>query len=154
MRLIDIMSSEVKTIEPGASVAQARTLMNGAGVHHLIVVENKEVVGVLSNTDLGGRVAGRRGVGDNARVSEVMSTHVDSLGPEATIRQAANRLRGHGVGCLAVMEEGKLLGIVTTSDLLELIGRGAERPIEGSVRWTLARRGDRGSRPQDRHARH
>ena len=46
------------------------------------------------------------------------------MAPEATVRQAANRLRGRGVGCLAVMDDGRLRGIVTTQDLLELIGRG------------------------------
>ena len=154
MRLDDIMSTEVKTIGPRASVAEARTLMEGAGVHHLIVVEDGLVVGVLSARDLGGRASSGRSEVDAARVEAIMSPHVVSMAPDATIRQAANRLRGRGIGCLAVMDGGKLLGIVTTSDLLELIGRGVERPIERSVRWNLRGRGPRGGRPQDRHARH
>ena len=153
MRLDDIMSTEVKTIGPRASVAEARTLMEGAGVHHLIVVEDGLVVGVLSARDLGGRAASGRDV-DGVRVEDVMSPHVVSMSPDATIRQAANRLRGRGIGCLAVMDGSKLRGIVTTSDMLELIGRGVERPIERSVRWTMRGRGHRGNRPTDRHARH
>jgi acetoin utilization protein AcuB len=153
MRLADIMSSEVKTIGPGASVAEARTLMGVAHVRHLVVVDDGFVVGVLSDRDLGGRVSASRGDGGAGRVEDVMSPHVVSMGPDATIRQAANRLRGRGVGCLAVMEDGRLRGIVTTTDLLELIGRGVERPIERSVRWTLRGRGARGGRPEARHAR-
>jgi acetoin utilization protein AcuB len=154
MRLDDIMSTEVKTIAPNASVGEARTLMDTAGVHHLIVVEGGQVVGVLSARDLGGRASNGRGEGDRARVESIMSPHVVSMAPDATIRQAANRLRGRGIGCLAVMDGPKLRGIVTTTDLLELIGRGVERPIERSVRWTMSSRGSRGNRPQDRHARH
>ena len=150
----DIMSVDVKTIGPDATVGEARTLMTSAGVRHLVVVEDRDVVGVLSDRDLGGRVSADHGDGDFARVGNVMSPHVVTIEPTATIRNAANRLRGHGIGCLAVMDAGKLLGIVTTSDLLELIGRGAEKPIEGSVKWTLRGRGQRGDRPQDRHARH
>jgi CBS domain-containing protein len=154
MRLSDIMSVEVKTIAQDATVVEARTLMNSAGVRHLIVLDRGAVVGVLSDRDLGGRVSASRGDYENLPVSEVMSPHVVSLPPDATIRQAANRLRGHGIGCLAIMDDGDLLGIVTTSDLLELIGRGVQRPIEGSVKWTMGGRGHRGARPQDRHARH
>jgi acetoin utilization protein AcuB len=153
MRLADIMSSEVKTIEPGASVADARTLMDNAGVRHLVVVDSGLVVGVISDRDLGGRVSWGRADADAARVEDVMSGHVVTMDLDATVRQAANRLRGRGVGCLAIMDDGNLRGIVTTSDLLELIGRGVERPIERSVRWTLRARGARGGRPRQRHAR-
>jgi hypothetical protein len=51
------------------------------------------------------------------------------------------------------MEGAKPLGIVTTTDLLDLIGRGAERPIERSTRRTLSARGPRRARPGLRHAR-
>jgi CBS domain-containing protein len=153
MRLADIMSPQVKTIGSGASVAEARSLMGTAGVHHLVVVDGSLVVGVVSDRDLGGRVSAGRADAAAARIEEVMSPHVVSMAPDATIRQAANRLRGRGIGCLAVMEDGRLRGIVTTTDLLELIGRGVERPIERSTRWTLRNRGARGSQPQARHAR-
>jgi acetoin utilization protein AcuB len=153
MRLQDIMTRNVKTVPPVATVAQARTLMRTAGVHHLIVSEGRRVVGVLSDRDLGGRVGARRADAQGMPVSDVMSREVVSADPEWTVRQAANRLRGRGIGCLAVLEEDKLVGIVTTTDLLDLIGRGADRPIEHSQAWTLSARGRRGGRPQDRHAR-
>jgi len=153
MRLADIMSSKVKTVGPDATVAEARTIMGAAGVHHLVVLDGGFVVGVLSDRDLGGRVSAARGDAAAERVEQVMSPHVVSMAPDATIRQAANRLRGRGIGCLAVMEENRLRGIVTTTDLLELIGRGVERPVERSTRWTLRARGDRGSQPTARQAR-
>jgi len=151
MRLADIMSSEVKTIGPGATLGEARTVMETSGIHHLVVVEGGLVVGVLSARELGGRPSNGR---DAAPVEDAMSPHVVSMPPDATIRRAANRLRGKGVGCLAVMDGGRLRGIVTTSDLLELVGHGVERPIERSTPWSLRGRGPRGGRPQDRHARH
>jgi CBS domain-containing protein len=122
MRLADIMSTQVKMVGPGATLGEARTLMASAGIRHLVVVEGGLAVGVLSARDLGGRSStGRRA----SLVEDAMSPHVVGMAPGATVRQAANRVRGRGVGCLAVMDEGRLRGIVTTTDLLELIGRGA-----------------------------
>jgi CBS domain-containing protein len=121
MRLADIMSTQVKTVGPGATLGEARTLMETAGIHHLVVVEGGLAVGVLSARDLGGRSSSGR---DAGLVEDAMSPHIVGMAPRATVRQAANRLRGRGVGCLAVMDDGRLRGIVTTTDLLELIGRG------------------------------
>jgi acetoin utilization protein AcuB len=72
-----------------------------------------------------------------------MTSPVVTARPETTLRQAANLLRGRTIGCLPVLEEGRLLGIVTTTDLLELIGRGAERPVAKSRRFILKGRGPR-----------
>jgi len=153
MRLQDIMSEDVKTVTPGASVTEARSLMRANGIHHLLVIERKQVVGVVSERDLGGRLGGRGAEAAGTQVAQVMSPHVVSGSPSTTVRQAANLMRGRAVGCLAVLDGGKAVGIVTTTDLLELIGRGAERPIERSTRWTLRGRGERRATPTARHAR-
>jgi acetoin utilization protein AcuB len=52
-------------------------------------------------------------------------------------------LRGRTIGCLPVTEDGKLVGIVTTTDLLEAVGRGAERPVSKGKRRILKSRGPR-----------
>jgi CBS domain-containing protein len=115
----------------------------------LLVFTGGRVVGILSDRDFGRR-AGPRGTGT---VTEVMSDDVVTASPQMTIRQAANLMRGRWIGCLAVVDGPTPVGIVTTTDLLELIGRGVERPIERSTRWTLGRRGARDARPALRHAR-
>jgi acetoin utilization protein AcuB len=152
MRLQDIMSTDIKTIEPDAALDEARNLMQQHRIHHLLVFAGGEVVGVVSARDLAQQtqVRGSRGVG---AVAGVMSKDVVTAGPETTIRQAANLMRGRGIGCLAVVDRDRPVGILTTTDLLELIGRGVERPIERSTRWTLRRRGARDAGPSARHAR-
>ena len=76
------------------------------------------------------------------------SIALDLKQPEAfaTVREAANLLRGRSIGCLPVFDGDQLAGIVTTSDLLELIGRGVERPVAESTRWTLGRRPSRAAK--------
>jgi acetoin utilization protein AcuB len=82
-----------------------------------------------------------------------MTSNLATATPSMTVRQAANLLRGRTIGCLPVLEGGKPVGIVTTTDLLDLIGRGAERPIARSIRWTLRGRGVRRAGATARHAR-
>lgn len=153
MRIQDIMSTQVKTIASNASIAEARSLMKAEAIHHLLVHDQGAVVGVVSDRDLGGRVGFRGADGEARTVAEIMSRPVVTAPPNTTIRQAANLLRGRTIGCLAVMDRQRPIGIVTTTDLLELIGRGVERPIERSTRWTLRSRGVRGAGPGARHAR-
>jgi acetoin utilization protein AcuB len=140
MRLEQIMKSPVETITSDASVADARERMRRQRIHHLVVANGRGVTGVLSARDLIGVAAG-------ARVDSVMAEHVVSAAPSTTVREAANLLRGRTVGCLPVLERGRVVGMVTITDLLELIGRGAERPTPKSTRWTLRARGPRKSRP-------
>ena len=153
MRLQDIMSTDVKTVTPSVTVATARNLMRLDAIHHLLVVDDRRVVGVVSDRDLGGRVSARRGDGGATAIADVMSEHVVTVPADATIRQAANLMRGRGIGCLAIVADEKPVGIVTITDLLELIGRGVERPIERSTRTMLSRRGPRDAGPATRHAR-
>jgi CBS domain-containing protein len=80
-----------------------------------------------------------------ARVEDVMFRHVVTGTPDLTIREAANLLRGRTIGALPIFQSGRLVGLVTISDLLEVLGRGAERPVASSTRWTLR---DRGKKPR------
>ena len=98
-------------------------------------MRGRKLVGIVSDRDLG--------LERGERVEDVMTRHAVSATSDMTIRKAANLLRGHTVGCLPVIESGELVGIVTTTDLLERIGRGAERPVVRGKRWTLKGRGPR-----------
>lgn len=134
------MSREVLSVPSDAALSSARNLMKLEGVHHLVVEEQRRVVGVVSERDLGGAKLPAR----DGTVADVMTRHLVTASPETTIKQAANLFRGRSIGCLPVVDDaGRPVGIVTTTDLLELIGRGVEKPVEQSTRWTLRRRGPR-----------
>ncbi len=120
MRLEEIMSRHVMSVSRHEDADAAWSRMREHRMHHLVVVEGGEVVGVVSDRDLGAdRGAALR---QGKVVEELMSRDVVVAAPETTVRDAANRMRGRGIGCLPVLSRGKLVGIVTTTDLLELIG--------------------------------
>lgn len=137
MRVQDIMNTNIRTISSSDSAEKALSTMKMYDIHHLVVKDGADLLGVVSERDLGGR----RGAASlkNLIVEDRMTPQVISVKPDTTIRQAANMLRGHAIGCLPVMVDGKLKGIVTTSDLLTLIGRGVEKPGKRNYKNTSRR---------------
>jgi acetoin utilization protein AcuB len=132
MHLSQIMSTPVETIAADDSVATARARFALNGIHHLVVVRDGDVVGVLSTADLGPWVYSE--AEQELPVADCMETPVCAT-PATTIEQAANLLVGHSASCLPVLKHGRLTGVVTITDLLQLLGRGAERPAQSARRW-------------------
>jgi CBS domain-containing protein len=120
------MSEPVATVTPATRFDEARELMRGRRVHHLIVKDARKIVGVLSASDVAN--ASVFGVVNELRVNDVMSTNVMSIDQNETVKRAANLMQGRNIGCLAVTRQRKLVGIVTVSDLLRLLGKGGDRP--------------------------
>lgn len=139
MRIGEMMTSRVETVPAGESAENALRRMRTKRIHHLVVPLDAGAVGVVSSRDLDSLGGGR----PLRTVADVMTAPAVTAEPHTTIRQAANLLRGRTVGCLPVLEDGKLVGIVTTTDLLELIGRGSERPVSKGKRWVMKGRGAR-----------
>lgn len=150
MRLGEIMTRNVKTAAPGESADDAYRRMRLHRIRHLVVMDGKRVVGILSERDLGGS----RGAPVRAGriVEELMARDVATATPETTIRQTANMLRGRTIGCLPVMEDSKLVGIVTVTDLLDLVAE-VIRKASTDARWKPVRRMGRWPRNvETRHA--
>ena len=138
MRAQDIMTTKVETIAALETTEAAVERMRRNRIHHLVVMKDGKLAGIVSDGDLRAlsTPSGRL-------VEEVMSAPAVAAAPDMPIRKLANLLRGRSVGCLPIMEDGRLVGIVTTTDLLERIGKGAERSIDKGKRWNLKGRGPR-----------
>jgi acetoin utilization protein AcuB len=134
MRVHDVMRKQVRTILPSAPVSMARELFRRYEIRHLVVLEAKAVVGVLADRDLLDLADG------DAQVKRVMAHPAVTISPDETVRKAAGLMTGHGIGALPVIEESKLVGIVTSSDLLELLAKGTVNPAPNRERPLLARR--------------
>jgi len=143
MRVAEIMQTPVWTIAPSDSAALAWERMRQYHVHHLVVVRDASVVGVVSAGDLGGSHGDT--IRDSHQVSELMARKVTAVTPHTTVREAANLLRGNAIDCLPVVDRGHLKGIITSVDFLDLIGRGADRPVSTSERHVMK---DRGVKPR------
>jgi len=131
----DSMSREVVTLTPETTAAEALKLCRERGIRHLPVMQDDRLVGMVSDRDLRSATPA---LGDPARaaaleeivVSGVMSREVATAHPEDPIEMAANAMRERGIGSLPVVEDGRLVGIITSSDVMEALVRlvGAHEP--------------------------
>src|ERR687886_1031185 len=131
LRVRDAMTREVVTLGPEASAAQALGLCRVNNTRHLPVVEGSRLVGLVSDRDLRD-VSPPRGTADEentlgwVRVRDIMTRELVTIHPLDTIEHAARELYDRRIGCLPVVADGQLAGIITSSDmmrtLIELIG--------------------------------
>jgi len=137
MRIYEIMSEPVQAVSPDLALKDAAALMQNRRIHHLLVTQSGAILGALSKADI--ERADPRDKG-SLYVSDVMSTHVAELDRNDTVRKAANLMRGRSVGCVAVTQGGRPVGIVTIADLLTLLGQdGSDRRVK-PARATLNHR--------------
>jgi len=104
------------------------------------------VLGVVSERDLGGP----RGYAlrSGRRVEDLMSRTPVLANPKTTVREAAQMMRGRAIGCLPVFVGKRVVGIVTTSDLLGLIAKGAMLDRRRKPRGVSRDRGANSPPPQ------
>jgi CBS domain-containing protein len=130
MRAYEVMTSDVETVPPTMPADQAWELMRRKDIRHLVVSRGADVVGILSQRDMGGRGGAALRTGRTAQ--DLMTQPVVTVKSDATVRSIANLMRGRTIGCVPVLQRSKLVGIVTISDLLDLLGHGGERPARNA----------------------
>lgn len=125
-RVRDIMQEKVVTISAGDRLSTVEDIMTLGRVRHIPVVRGGRLVGVVSERDLL-RVSlsnlaqssdENRAFLDAVDIARAMSTPPITVGPDATVEEAALVMADAKIGCLPVVEEGELIGLVTETDLL------------------------------------
>jgi CBS domain-containing protein len=110
------MSAALITLDAALKVSDAIEACRAHGVRHLPVMSDGWLVGLVSDRDLRLRV----GRGELERkLDEVMSTEMVTVGPEGLLSDAAELMRQRRVDSVLVTREGRLVGILTTVDVLE-----------------------------------
>lgn len=124
-KLDAIMTTDVFTVSLSNSLAEARSLMKEHRIRHLPVVnDNDELVGLLTQSDVLAatdsilRDKEERIRAGNISIKDVMVTKVATVDENASLRQAALFLEKHRIGCLPVVTEEKLVGIITDTDFV------------------------------------
>jgi CBS domain-containing protein len=123
--LEEIMSTDLVTLAPSGTLAEARELMQAHRIHHIPVVDDSgDLVGlvtltnVLAATDSVLRKTDNRIHASDIGIRDVMVTEVATVERNASLRQAALFLEKHRIGCLPVVDDGKLCGIITETDFV------------------------------------
>jgi CBS domain-containing protein len=140
----EIMHTDIVTLAPKETLDLTQDLMSLGRVRHLPVLEDERLVGIISNRDLLAASltkaldfdpSSRRSFLRSVEVGEVMTRDVVSIGPDTTLADAARIMVRRQIGCLPVLDgDGKLLGLVTTTDLLvTLVGEEESETTERTI---------------------
>ncbi len=119
MKVKNHMSSNPVTVTPEVSVDQALSLMREHGIRHLPVVEDGKVKGLVTDNEL--RSAWFPSLLSELTVKDLMATDPLTVDAEEMVYQAARLLHNHKLTGLLVMDHGKLVGIITLSDVLRVL---------------------------------
>lgn len=114
----EVMTRPVITARADDDVLTAAKRMVSANVGSLIVVQSDEPIGILTERDLVKKVVSKAEDPRVIKVGEVMNSPLITINPEASIRDAALQMLKSGVKRLPVIAEGKLVGIITDTDLV------------------------------------
>jgi CBS domain-containing membrane protein len=143
LRVSDLMEREVATLQQGDRLDLADDIMRLGRIRHLPVLEGERLVGILSNRDLLAASLSRaldfepkhrRSFLRSVEVKEVMSLAVETVRPEATAREAGQRMIRHRIGCLPVVDaHGTFVGLLSETDILRAALGMKEEVVEGEA---------------------
>ena len=125
----------VRSVAPDATVFEAVKAMDKFKVGALMVIENRKLVGVISERDYTRKVVLNERASKTTKVSEIMSHKIAQVGPEASIKKCMDIMGKHRIRHLPVVEEGKVLGVISATDLLLLTVSEKDHIIEQLERY-------------------
>ena len=129
--LSQVMSTDVITVHDGQPVSSLRTIFEENPIHHLPVVSGDEVIGIVTSTDFMRISFGEFGNQDakgldavldhTYKLHDIMVKNPITIEKSSTVREAAKALGSGNFHALPVVENNKLVGIVTSTDLLNFL---------------------------------
>ena len=127
-RVRDLMSREVVTLRRNDALSAVNHVMEARRIRHMPILDDQDaVVGIVSQRDvffnalvraLGFGAAANGKVLDALLVKEIMTTDVVTTTPDTPLRQAAELMCDKKIGCLPVVDDGSLVGILTEGDFV------------------------------------
>ena len=130
MQVREIMSKDIEVVDRNDNLRSVEERMATKQLRHLPVLEQGEVVGLVTQRDLfKAAMSSTMGYGAKAqqaylqsvRVKEIMTYPVVTVSPDTSVAAAADMMITIGIGCLPVVDNQQLIGIVTKTDLLRCL---------------------------------
>lgn len=124
----DVMTKSVVSVDSTATINQAAKMMEDTKVGAIIVMENNTPVGIVTDRDFAVKVAAHA-----YQISEpikiIMSTPLIAIGPEESVLMAADLMYTRGVRKLPVIDNDKVVGMITATDLVNQLAVSTREDI-------------------------
>jgi CBS domain-containing protein len=126
----EIMMALPVTLKPDDTLDLANDVISLGRIRHIPVVDDGRLVGLLSERDLIGAAAthifglkqkSKSALLKSVLIRDVMKKRVVTVEPETPIKEAAHLLAEKKIGCVPVVRDGELVGLVTTTDVLRYV---------------------------------
>ena len=127
----DIMEKNVITIEHDKTVLDVAQLMKEKKISFLVVLKNEEPIGIISERDLVRKLVAEDKIASKVPLSDIMSYKFRSVAPSTEIEEAVQKMLNHKIRRLLVVENSKLVGVITQTDLTSFLR--SKLLIEGTV---------------------
>jgi acetoin utilization protein AcuB len=130
MLVRDIMTTEITTLREDEVLLDATLILARGGFRHIPILSGKQLAGIVTERDLkhytpsilsGIAPEEYNRLMATTPLSKIMTRHPITIEPSRTVYEAARTLYEHRIGCLPVVEAGELKGIITTTDMLNLL---------------------------------
>ena len=121
----DIMKSNVISIDSSMTVKDAAKMMNDAGVGCIVVMEKNSTVGILTERDFVRKIIAQE-KSLSTPVKDVMSSPLITIDPDESVWELAQLMKVKRIHKVPVADKGKLIGIVTSTDLTRLCSIGSD----------------------------
>ena len=118
----DIMTKDVVSIGLDKTVFDAAEYMSSSQLGCLVVMDGDAPVGIITERDIVRRVCAKKLPGET-KVSEVMSTSLITIDPDASLKEAARVMSSNKIRRLPVLNQNKLVGIIVASDFVRNLGK-------------------------------
>jgi CBS domain-containing protein len=117
-----VMSKPVRTVEAGEQVGAALAVMEKNDIGNVVVVKEQDLVGIVTERDIVRHIVKETFLLQRP-VNEIMAKPVITATPNMTVQEAVELMVKNNIHQLPVLEEGRLVGIVTDKDLMRSVLR-------------------------------
>ena len=120
-QVLESKNPEVHAVGPDAPVIDALRLMAQKGIGAVLVMEGRQLIGILSERDYARKVVLHERSSASTPVTEIMTSEVVAVPPEAGVKACLQILTDHRIRHLPVMEDGQIVGVVSIGDLVKAV---------------------------------
>ena len=142
MLVRDFMTTELVTVQETDTLLDATMFFVRSTFRHLPVVRGRQLVGVITERDVkqyapsvlsGISAEDYNSIMETTAISRVMARSPITVRPEQSVLEAAKLLYAKRLGCLPVVQDSELVGIITTTDMLKVLAQILEKSDAGRV---------------------
>ena len=136
--IADVMTKSVISVDASITVNEAAKMMEDAKVGAVIVMEDNSPVGIVTDRDFSVKVVAHA-YQITAPVKQIMSSPLFSIGSDEPVRIAADLMHDRGIRKLPVIDDGKVVGIITATDIVNLLAVSVEDDVRDMYFHSVAK---------------